>query len=227
VNAAGVASTKEARVKRVIGVGSWRTGVPWAALALFGLAMGCGQTGGGGQCDGADSSGMCATIDSIIPTDTVTGFGDTSDVDAFPLLSGDCDGNGVADDPEPFGKHSALVTISANLLPDVTSPPAPEYVEFVGYDIDYIPSPDNLVPAPALTSQTFSDSWRVSANESVTRTLEFVTIQTKLEYQSNGGTALPATYTARYTLYGKTQFNQFIKLVGLATFQIGDFNLCP
>lgn len=216
-------------MKRITGFGSWRTGMPWVALVLFGLAFGCGQTGGAGQCDGADSSGMCATIDAIIPTDNVTGFGDTPDVDAY-FTTPDCDGNGTADDPEPFGAHSALVTITANLIPNVTSPPAPEYVEFTGYTIQYFPSAQNLVPAPPLSTQTFSESWKVSANETVSRTLAFVPIQTKTEFTSGAGVSPlndPAIYTAVYTISGKTQFDQDMTLVGSTSFAIGDFNLCP
>jgi hypothetical protein len=213
-------------VKRIIGFGSWRTGMSWAALALFGLAFGCGTTGGAGQCDGADSSGLCATIDAIIPTDLVSGFGATNKVDAY-FSTNDCDGNGTPDDPEPWGDHSALVTISGNLFPNVTSPPAPEYVEFYGYTIQYEPSSNNLVPSPPLSSQAFTETWRVSANETVTKTLEFVAIQTKLEFQNTGGTVTPAFYTALYTIYGKTQFDQDIKLVGAATFEMGDYDACP
>jgi hypothetical protein len=217
-------------VKRIIGFGSWRTGMSWVALALFGLAFGCGTTGGGGQCDGADSSGMCATIDNIVPTDLVSGFGPTSSVDAFRLVSGDCDANGTADDPEPFGDHSALVTISANLIPNVTSPPAPEYVEFTGYTIEYIASPTNLIAAPPLATQVFSESWKVGADETVTKTLEFVSLQTKAEFfTAFGGVApvAPIHYTAVYTISGKTQFDQDMTLVGSTAFSIGDFDACP
>jgi hypothetical protein len=172
---------------------------------------------------------MCATIDSIVPTDLVTGFGETSSVDAF-FSTNDCDGNGTPDDPEPFGEHSALVTISANLIPNIQSPPAPAYVEFTGYTIEYFPSAANAtlgVPAPPLTTQPFSESWKVSADETVTKTLAFVSIATKNEFATTGGTVFPANYTARYTISGKTQFNQDIVLVGSASFSIGDFNMCP
>jgi hypothetical protein len=186
------------------------------------IAAGCGEVGGAGQCNGVDVTGLCVTIDSIVPgTETE----DTPDVDAF--FNTDCNGDGVSDDPEVFTKHDADVTVSATLMPGVESPPAPAFVTFQSYTITYQASPTNQVTAPALSGHVFGGSeFKVNADQTFTTTLEMVPIQTKNQYVDNGGSGVPAIYTATYTLVGTTQFNEDIVLAGTASFNIGSFNTC-
>lgn len=204
---------------------TWRIWLSLGATAVLGAALGCGQVGGAGQCNGVDVTGMCVAVDSVQPTDTVTGFGDTSDVDAFQ--NPDCDGNPATVDPEKFGKHSAKVTFSTKLMTGVTSPPAPAFVTWENYTIEYIASSTNTVNAPALTAHSYAaDSIKVNANESVTATLELVSIQTKDEYVKSNGSSLPAIYSAVYTIKGTSQFNEDVVLKTSVSFNIGDYNLC-
>jgi hypothetical protein len=194
------------------------------ATAVLGAALGCGQVGGAGQCNGVDVVGACVAMESVVPTDPVGFGGDTSDVDA--VQTNPCPGTTTA---EKFGEHAAKVTISASLMKGVNSPPAPAFITFTSYTVEYSPSSTNLVSAPALTAQSFGPiTMKVNADgTSVTNTLEFVNFQTKEEYVSTGGSLYPpATYSAKYTLQGTSQFNQDVVLVGSASFNIGDYDSC-
>jgi hypothetical protein len=201
-------------VNKTYGVRTWQTLLCVGAASLL---VACGEIGGAGQCNGADTTGMCVSIGSIFPEGT-------PDVDAFQTL--DCDGNGIADDPEVITKHDASVSISAELFEGVTSPPAPAFVTFTSYVINYTPSPANQVIAPLLDDWVFGLDQKVNEGESITMTLEMIPIQTKAEYGNEGGSLLPAVYTATYTIMGTTQFNEEIVLQGSTSFNIGDFDNC-
>jgi hypothetical protein len=110
----------------------------------------------------------------------------------------------------------------------VTSPPAPAFVTWENYTIEYFASTSNQVNAPALIPHSFAaDSLKVNADESVTATLEFVSSQTKEEYENNNGSFWPpAIYTAVYTFKGTSQFNQEVALKTSVTFNIGAYDLC-
>ena len=199
----------------------------WLPFGIVTLLLGCGEIGGSGQCFGVDATGMCLTIDSIQPTDTVTGFGDTSDVDIFQ--NPDCDLSTPEFETEAFGGHSADVSFTAALLEGVSSPPAPAFMTFETYTIEYVASPANTVTTPVLTTQFFSaNSLKINADSSITATFEFVPIPTKDEYNSGGGDpSSVAIYTAFYTFQGKSQFNQDVVLKGSAGFNLGNFDNCP
>lgn len=201
-------------MNKTYGVRIWQTLLCVGAASLL---VACGEIGGAGQCNGVDVTGMCVTSDSITPVGT-------PDVDAFITL--DCNLDGIADDPEPFTKHDASISISAVLLGGVTSPPAPAFVTFTSYVINYTPSPANQVIAPLLDGWVFDLNQKVNADESVTMTLEMIPIQTKVEYFNEGGSLLPAVYTATYTIMGTTQFNEEVVLQGSTSFNIGDFDNC-
>jgi hypothetical protein len=186
------------------------------------MASGCGEIGGAGQCNGVDVTGLCITLESISPS---SGGGESPDVDAF--LNPDCNGDGVADDPEVFTKHDARAVFSAILMPGVDSPPAPAFVTFTNYTVTFQSSPTNQVTAPALNGHIFSAGQiKVNADSSVTATLEMIPIQTKDEYVNNGGSPIPAIYTATYTITGTTQFNKDVVLTGTTSFNIGNFDTC-
>ncbi|MBI3610669.1 MAG: hypothetical protein HY204_08220 [Nitrospirae bacterium] len=201
----------------------WRAWRMLGTMAVLGLALGCGTVGGSGQCNGVDATGACITIDSIAPFDSISGK-DTSSVDV--IGAADC-GTGKA---EPFGDHSAKVTISATLMTGAKSPPAPGFIDFNGYTVLYTPSSTNLVTAPPLTTMSFPGA-KIHVNtdgSSVTTTLELMNTQTKTQYVSGGGSLYPAaTYTATYTITGTTQFNQEVILIGSTTISIGNYDNCP
>ena len=194
-------------------------GFLWATLLM--LLYACGEIGGSGQCGGVEDSGVCVTVVSIEPFDETT---DTADVDAF--AAEDCDGDLLTLDPEPLFKHSATVTLSADLIPILTAPPAPEFVTFTSYTIDYIPSDANLIFAPALTTQVFGTTIRVDIDSTTPTDLELVPIQTKLQYVDLGGDPRVSIYSVIYTFEGTTQFNKGVVLQGSTTVNIGDFNNC-
>ncbi len=202
---------------------AWRIWLPLGATVVLGAALGCGQIGGAGQCNGVDVVGACVAMESVVPTDSVGFGGDTPDVDAAQTLV--CSSG----TPEPFGEHAAKVTISADLMQGVTSPPAPAFITFTSYTIEYTPSSTNLVTAPALTAQSFGPiTMKINTDgSSITDTVEFMNLQTKAEYVSGGGSLNPpSSYSAKYTFKGTSQFNQDVVLVGSASFNIGDYNYC-
>ncbi|HET6466708.1 MAG TPA: hypothetical protein VLY20_12765 [Nitrospiria bacterium] len=214
-------------MNKVTGIKASRMWLSLGATALLGWVLGCGQIGGAGQCNGVDVTGACVSVDSVVPTDSVGFGGDTPDVDV--VENQDCDGDPTTQDPEKFGEHDAKVTIEADLMKDVTSPPAPAFITFTSYTIDYTPLATNLVTAPALTSQSFGPtSLKVNTDGSqATFTLEFVNFQTKEEYVNNGGSLYPpASYSAKYTFRGTSQFDQDVVLVGSATFNMGNYDNC-
>ncbi len=201
-------------------------------IALIFLVGGCGdRIGGSGQCGGVDLNGVCVGVVSIQPTDDVTGFGDTSDVDAYRLITGDCNADGTANDPEPFGRHAILVTFTMSNISTVDDeePALPDFVTITGYTIDYSLNP-NSSSGPPLTTRDFTGpTILVELDETVIETLRFVEIDTKTEYRNNqplGSTVFPS-YTATYTFRGTDQFNNPLTLVAHAQFTIGDFDLCP
>jgi hypothetical protein len=194
------------------------------ATAALGVALGCGEIGGAGQCFGVEVTGACVTIDSVVLTDTINNV-DTSSVDAFQTA--DCDGDLSTIDAEPFGAHSAKVTFTVTLMPGVTSPPAPAFVTYTGYTIEYVESPTNLVTAPPLSTQIFAMRLKVDADSSVTDTVPFMLSQTKKEYRDGDGSRVPsASYTAIYTFIGTTQFLQDVVVKGSTAFTIGGFDNC-
>ncbi len=199
----------------------WRWGL---FLGLSGAALGCGEVGGGGQCFGVDVSGMCVAVESIIPTDTAVSNKDTSSVDAYQTI--DCDPATPQFEVEPIGPHSSKVTFSAQLMPGLTSPPAPAFVTWTGYTIEYIPNPNNLVFSPPLTGWSLGETIKVDINTTLERTLELVPVQTKAEYGELGGSPLPTNYTAVFTFFGTTQFNQDLVVKGTTNFDIGDWDNC-
>jgi len=194
------------------------------ATAALGILLGCGEIGGAGQCFGVDVTGLCLTVDSIVPTDTAVSNEDTNAVDAFQFS--DCDGDPLTLDFEPIGPHSAKVTISATLMPGVTSPPAPAFVTLEGYTVEFFPNPNNSGSSPALTGLIRTESVKINADSSLTATFELVPLDTKVEYVTNGGDTLPMNYSAIYTFTGKSQFFQDLVIQGATNFDIGSWDNC-
>ncbi|MBI3994574.1 MAG: hypothetical protein HY349_01225, partial [Nitrospirae bacterium] len=131
------------------------------ATAALGIALGCGEIGGAGQCFGVEVTGLCLTVDSIVPTDTAVSNEDTSAVDAFQF---DCDPDPNVVEVEPIGPHSAKVTISATLMPGVTSPPAPAFVTLEGYTVAFSANPNNSGSSPVLTGLIRTESIKINAD---------------------------------------------------------------
>ena len=202
-----------------------RIGLSLGATAVLGIALGCGEIGGAGQCFGVDETGVCVTIDSIVPTDTIN-TADTSDVDAFQTA--DCDGDLTTVDPEPFGKHSATVAISVTLMPGVVSSqnggPAPSFVTITGYTIEYVAV---TAGAPNLNAESYTAAQKIDAGASATMTLEFVSISNKALFGSNASSSgAPAQYQANYTITGTTEFVDPLILKGSTSFNMANYSHC-
>ena len=200
-------------------------------LVLF-VAAGCGdeQIGAAGQCGGAESSGICVTIDSIEPGSL--GLEDTDDVDAFQ--NPDCDGDPTTPDPEVFSRHSADVTFSAfNLIPSNVpgvTPGVPTFVTLTQYSIEYTADAGNVLPVPTLTNRVFNETIRIDVDGSATVTLAFVELAQLSEFNAQalqGGTAgAIQSYTAKYTFSGQDSLGNSVSVAAFKKFQIGNFDTC-
>jgi len=200
---------------------------------LLGIAMlvasSCGDIGGSGQCGGAESSGICASIVSIVPTDTLNGV-TTSDVDATQdpcTATGTGTGTGSAT-VEKWGEHAAIVTFSANLLPGVTAPPAASFVTFNQYSIVYTASPAGTA-GPPMASFTGGapTTITVTTTGTVTVTLTLVSIAQKKAYVAAGGSlTTPSAYTATLTFTGTDEFGKSVSIQGETQFFIGNYATC-
>jgi hypothetical protein len=200
-----------------------RYAIQWivAGLGLL-IATACGEVGGSGQCGGAESNGVCITIDFITPNYNEE---DTSSVDVN--FNPDCNLDGTLDDPEFFSDHNAVATFSSVQLTADDSIAVPPFVTFTSYQIDYT---QNTVPAigPPIATTTFNETINIDTGTTGNQfPLELVPNSTKDQYLADGGD--PATYpsyTATYTFRGTDAFNNEMTLQGSTSFEIGGFNYC-
>ena len=201
------------------------------ALGLLGITLGLlgcdsGGIGGSGQCGGASDANSCVQINAIQP---VYLGQTTSNVDA---LQRNCaTATSTTPTPEPFTDHNAMVTISNEPLPGVgPGATASTTVTLQDFSIRYTlnacpagatcPGLDTLTGAPGPTRV-------IPPGGSVTITLPFVSLATKSEYVSKGGSLLvPPSYSATYTITGTDLFHNSVSVRGSAQFTIGDFDNC-
>lgn len=207
----------------------------WGLFVLLGLLVlaGCGddQIGGAGQCGGADTSGLCVTVDLIIPGDGNTD--PTDSVDAFAEL--DCDGDPETNDGVLLFSHFANVTLSVeNLIPTNlpgTTPGVPTFVTLTQYAIEYFSDVANVQPVPVLTNRVFNESIRIDVDGEMTTTLTFVEFQQKAEYREAALQQFPGlnpihSYTAKYTFSGQDSLGNSVSVAAFKQFEMGDFNSC-
>jgi hypothetical protein len=192
------------------------------SLTLGLLGCDSGGIGGSGQCGGASDADACVQINTIEP---VYLGQTTSNVD---VLRDRCTSGQTSTD-EPFTDHNATVTISNTPLPGV-GPTGSTSVTLQDFSIRYTlnacpagatcPALDTLTVAPGLTVT-------IPPRNSVTITLPFVSLATKFEYASKGGSLLAyPSYSATYTITGTDAFHNSVSVRGSAQFTIGDFNNC-
>lgn len=204
------------RIKRAAGWGG--------TLLLLLLISACGEVGGSGQCGGAEDSGSCVRIESIIPSYLGA---NTSNVDAAQDAC--VDSTGAVTGIESFTDHGAAILVSNSSLPGAPANTT-RIVTLRDYSVEYS---INRCPAgsvcPALTLLTVAPGQTtvIPANGSVSFTLPFVPLATKDEYVRLGGSlgTFPS-YTALYTITGTDAFNKSVSIQGAAEFTIGDFNNC-
>lgn len=188
------------------------------------------------ECGGVGDLVSCLSIDSIQPTDAITG-NETSNVDA---LASTCPPEG---DPEPFGDHSAAITFSNRQFPAATGDTEPTVggsllVTIVNYSVSYTLNdcPARAAACPALTGFTVSpgQTFTIASNGQSTQTFPFVPLRVKEEYIAEGGQIGSSafgfpfpSYTAHYVFTARTDFfSSDIQIEGFAEFTIGSFNNC-
>ncbi|HIN33086.1 MAG TPA: hypothetical protein EYM83_03975 [Nitrospirales bacterium] len=203
----------------------------FSLLVLLVLA-GCGddQIGSAGQCGGAESSGICVTINSIAPGSL--GLPSSDDVDAFQ--NPDCDGDPATNDPEDFSRHSANVTLSVtNLIP--TNVPGetagvPTFVTLTQYRIEYTADAGNVLPVPTLTNRVFNETIRIDVNADATVTIALLELAQLNEYAEQalqgGTTDAFQSYTVKYTFSGQDSLGNPVSVAAFKKIQIGDFDTC-
>lgn len=225
----------------------------WVSLLVLFVAAGCGdeQVGGAGQCGGAQSSGICVTVDNITPLPAgtgATGIGlagggatgggvveggiaepGSDRVDSFQNL--DCDGDPSTVDPEPFSEKVASVTLGVrNLIPTNIpgiTPGVPTFVTFTQYRLDYFADEGNVQPVPALSSRVFNESIVINVDETEIRLLVLVAQDQKDEFSNAvGDTDLLRSYTAKYTFSGQDSLGGSVSVAAFKRFQLGDIDSC-
>jgi len=204
------------------------------ALGVAGLVS-CGsgdESGGGGACDGADETGICLFVASLVPFDVDEG----PDVDVFQNICV------VAVPPalntvEDFVIARAVPTFGAsNIGPQLTSA---TQIIITGYTISYaaIPPPTPLAGgaffAPAISAVQFTgNTATIPVGGTATASVDLFTFDQKEIYRLdamllNAG-ALPdsITYSARYTFFGETDIGEPVSVTASTFFDLADFDNC-
>jgi hypothetical protein len=209
--------------------------VGFCTIGTLCILLGCEADVGEG-CGGVGDLVSCLSIDSIQPTDAISGD-ETSNVDA---LQSTCLPEGT---PEPFGDHNATITFSNRQFPDATGDTAPAVcgsltVTILDYSVFYTLNdcPDRAAGCPALTGFTASSgqALRIEPNGTTSATFPFVPLRVKEEYIAEGGqiggssSGAPfPSYSAHYVFNARTNiFNDDIQVEGAAEFTIGSFDYC-
>ena len=172
------------------------------------------------QCGGNSPENKTETkliIQSIVPNYDGT---DTTDVD---LYQDNCN-NGSR---EKFKKHSATLTVDNHLLPGATAEEA-GWVEIESYEVDF-KSLDKTLPNPK--SVIFAaEGLYLAPGETGTMNIDLVPISTKLELQqilhNAGRDGDVVHYTATVTIWGKTQYGDYLTASKSVTLTFADFDYC-
>jgi hypothetical protein len=202
---------------------TWVVGLFFSGYAL--LLVSCGGPGGP-ECAGIETVTSCVTVRSVQPVDGATDA-ETSDVDAVQVTCSD----GSA---EPFAAHRADVTFNNTPFPEFVGLIDEEEqdtlpVTILGFEVTYKLDfcPTGAV-CPPLTGFSRAMTLEVPAQGEATLTVDFVPLNVKAEFVSQGGSALAFPgYTAEYTFAGKTNFfEDSFKVTASVPFVIGNFDNC-
>ena len=203
----------------------------------FGVAglVSCGSgddSGGGGACGGADETGICLFVATLVPFDVDEG----PDVDVVQNMN--CTGAMMAPFVvEDFVIARAQPTFGASQIgPQLTSA---TQIIITGYTISYaaIPPPVPLPPplpfiAPAITSVTFTGNvTTIPVNGTATANVDLFTFDQKAVYlldaiALNGVLPASITYSARYTFFGETDIGEPVSVMASTFFDLANFNNC-
>ena len=196
------------------------------ALGVAGLVS-CGsgdESGGGGACGGADETGICLFVASLVVSDVDEG----PDVDVLRDL--DCNGDGTLDDPEDFVIARAEPTFGAsNIGPVLTSA---TQIIITGYTISYAAIPPPAFFAPAITAVHFTgNTATIPVGGTATANVDLFTFDQKEIYRLaaialNGVLPDSITYSARYTFFGETDIGEPVSVTASTFFDLADFDNC-
>lgn len=191
-------------------------------LAIFVLNS-CGEgMGGGGGGGGAKESGLYINVDSIAPKNIQEEA--TSDIDM--TWNTDCSGDGstTTTDVEPFGSHTASVTLSAARVPGATdSPAAGSWIQINRYTVEYTVNQGSS--GPSFLNKEYSESVKISAGGTATTTAQLMPKDFKTPYISTWNLGYPV-YTVTYTFYGEDDRGRDVWARGFLTVTMGGFNNC-
>jgi hypothetical protein len=199
----------------------WGTAQIWfKGLFLVGMLLLLASCGTGGEgCGGIEDIVSCVTVTRIEPD--MDGI-QTSNVDAFQDTCPDLT-------PEPFTDHNAVVTFANAPFPAFPEGTDSLPVTIKNYRVSYTlngPCPGTACPPlPPLSAEV---TISVPANQTVSATFPLVPIQSKRDYEADGGdpTAFPS-YTANYVFTAQTDFFQdTFTIAADVPFTIGDFDNC-
>ena len=197
------------------------------ALGVAGLVS-CGsgdESGGGGACGGADETGICLFVASLVPFDVDEG----PDVDVFQNICV------VAVPPaldtvEDFVIARAVPTFGAsNIGPQLTSA---TQIIITGYTISYAAIPPPAFFAPAIASVTFTgNTATIPVGGTATANVDLFTFDQKEIYRLaaialNGVLPDSITYSARYTFFGETDIGEPVSVTASTFFDLADFDNC-
>jgi len=193
------------------------------ALGVAGLAS-CGSgdesDGGGGACGGADETGICLFVESIVVSDVDEG----PDVDVFQ--NPDC--VGTATPPliaEDFVIARTAVTFGASQIG--LQPPSASLIIVTGYTITYAATPPVFPPvvAPPITPVQFTgNTATIPVNGTATANVDLFNFAQKAAW--NAVTTGNVTYSATYTFLGKTDIGESVSVTVSTLFDLANFNNC-
>ena len=192
------------------------------ALGVAGLVS-CGSgdesDGGGGACGGADETGICLFVESIVVSDVDEG----PDVD---VIQGICTPATMTSPAifEDFVIARTAVTFGASQIgPEL---PSASLIIVTGYTITYAATPPvPPVVAPAITPVQFTgNTATIPVNGTATANVDLFNFAQKAAWAGvfNGN----VTYSATYTFFGEDDLGESVSVTASALFDLANFNNC-
>ena len=190
----------------------------------FGVAglVSCGsgdESDGGGACGGADETGVCLFVTSILVSDVNPG----PDVDVFqnPNCTGAASAPFVVED---FVIARTEVTFGASQIG--LQPPSASLIIVTGYTITYAAIPPAFpVVAPAIPPVAFTgNTATIPVNGTATANVDLFNFAQKAAWNAltNGN----VTYSATYTFFGESDIDESVSVTVSTLFDLANFNNC-
>jgi hypothetical protein len=196
----------------------------------FGVAglVSCGsgdESGGGGACGGADETGICLFVASLVPFDVDEG----PDLDVVQDICTPAVPPALAVF-EDFVIARAEPTFGASQIgPLLTSA---TQIIITGYTISYAAIPPPAFFAPPITAVQFTGNvTTIPVNGTATANVDLLTFDQKEIYRLaaialNGVLPDSITYSATYTFFGETDIGEPVSVTASTFFDLANFNNC-